>query len=291
MSPSAPTKTKTSLSITHIGTATAILSLDGINLLTDPFFSPAGSTWDIGITLAVSANPALSLAQLPPIDAVLLSHDDHVDNLDPPGRTLLDGRRVLTTPSAARNLAPRPGTRGLAPWETVTLRLNGRDVRVTATPTQHLPGGQCTGFLVHHPDGSVDRASGLPNAVWFAGDTVYLAELRDGIRARAHVTAAVLNLGAVYIPAAVVHALDPRAAGAEAEAPVEEGAADVQITMDGRQGARIVRELGAERLVPMHYEAWTHFTQGGEGLRRVFEEEGVLDRVCWLEPGKPVEVL
>lgn len=31
---------KSSISITHIGTATAILSIDGINFLTDPFVSP-----------------------------------------------------------------------------------------------------------------------------------------------------------------------------------------------------------------------------------------------------------
>lgn len=287
MAPS--TTTKSTLSITHIGTATAVLTLDGVNFLTDPFFSPAGSSWDLGITLAVSADPALSLAQLPPIDAVLLSHEDHVDNLDPPGRTLLNGRHVLTTPAGAANLFPRPGVRGLQPWETVTLRLGGKEFKVTATPCRHLPGGECTGFLVHHPDGSVDEASGLPNAVWFAGDTVHTPKLRDGIRRRAHVTAAVLNLGAAHVPAAVVNALNPETPAVHM--PLD--APNLQITMDGRQGARMVREIGAEWLVPMHYEAWTHFTQGGEGLREVFGEEGERDvagKVCWLVPGKAVEV-
>ena len=31
-----------SLQVTFIGTATAILDINGVNFLTDPFFSPAG---------------------------------------------------------------------------------------------------------------------------------------------------------------------------------------------------------------------------------------------------------
>ena len=105
------------LSLTHIGTATAIIHLDGVNLITDPVFSQAGTEWDLGIIiLKLKDTPALSLADLPPIDAVLLSHEDHADNLDEPGRGLLDGRQVLTTSDGAKKLAPRPGVRSLKPW-------------------------------------------------------------------------------------------------------------------------------------------------------------------------------
>lgn len=105
------------LSITHIGTATAIIHVDGVNLITDPVFSQAGTEWDMGImTLKLGNTPAMSLSTLPPIDAVLLSHEDHPDNLDEPGRALLDGRQVLTTSDGAKNLAPRPGVRALKPW-------------------------------------------------------------------------------------------------------------------------------------------------------------------------------
>lgn len=105
------------LALTHIGTATAIIHVDGINLLTDPVFSPAGTEWDLGImVLKISDTPAKSLADLPPIDAVLLSHEDHPDNLDEPGRATLDGRHVFTTPDGAKKLAPRPGVRAIKPW-------------------------------------------------------------------------------------------------------------------------------------------------------------------------------
>jgi L-ascorbate metabolism protein UlaG (beta-lactamase superfamily) len=108
---------KAPLAITYVGTATAIVHIDGVNFLTDPVFSPSGSEWDMGVVvLKLSDTPALGLADLPHIDAVLLSHEDHPDNLDEPGRVTLDGRHVLTTVDGAKKLAPRPGVRALRPW-------------------------------------------------------------------------------------------------------------------------------------------------------------------------------
>ncbi len=105
------------LEITHIGTATAIIHVNGVNILTDPVFSQAGHEWDMGIAILKSTEtPALGLADLPPIDAVLLSHEDHPDNLDEIGRATLDGRHVFTTADGARKLAPRPGVKAIAPW-------------------------------------------------------------------------------------------------------------------------------------------------------------------------------
>jgi hypothetical protein len=53
------------------------------------------------------------------VDAVLLSHDQHDDNLDAVGRALLPvaGAVVTTTPGAKR-LGRE--ARGLAPWATTT---------------------------------------------------------------------------------------------------------------------------------------------------------------------------
>ncbi|KAI9727391.1 MAG: hypothetical protein M1834_008462 [Cirrosporium novae-zelandiae] len=261
----APSNFKSTLNITHIGTATAILEVDGVNLLTDPFFSPAGTEWDVGITvLKNSDTPALGLQDLPPIDAVLLSHEDHQDNLDELGRQLLDGRHVLTTMDGAKKLAPRPGVRGLRPWETVTLAVGGKRFVVTATPCQHLPGGECTGFIITTDEFGISP-DGRPNAIYFSGDTVYMNELVQ-IRSKFHVVVAVLNLGAAKV-------LLP-------DGPL-------QVTMDGKQAARLFREIKADVLVPMHYESWGHFTQFGKELAQVFEEEGIKDKICWLTPGKP----
>ncbi|KAI5919591.1 Metallo-hydrolase/oxidoreductase [Camillea tinctor] len=260
----ASTSFKSSVSITHIGTATAILEIDGVNFLTDPYFSPNGTEWDVGIATLVSHyTPALALQDLPPIDAVLLSHEDHPDNLDELGRRLLDGRRVLTTIDGANKLGPRPGVKGLKPWETNTLSIGGKRFEVTATPCQHLPGGECTGFVLAASEfGSTD---GLPNAIYFSGDTIYLEEL-SRIREKWHVSIALLNLGAATV---VLPGSDE----------------PLLITMDGKQGARLFRDIGADVLVPMHFESWDHFREGKEALAAAFQEEGVGEKVKWLELG------
>lgn len=261
----ASTSFEVPINITFIGTATAVLEIDGINILTDPFFSPAGRVWDLGIaTLKVSNDPGLQMNQLPPIDAVLLSHEDHPDNLDDFGRQLLDGRRTFTTQDGAKNLAPRPGVVGMSPWETKPLHLDGERYEITATPCVHMPGGECIGFVITMP--KFGQTGGLPNAIWFSGDTVYTEELKE-IKTRFHVKVAIMNLG-----------------GAQ-------GPGGVPLTIDGKDSSRIFKEIGADILVPMHYESWSHFTENGEDLLEAFEQYGVADRVCWLEPGKKKKVL
>ncbi|RMJ24584.1 hypothetical protein PHISP_04540 [Aspergillus sp. HF37] len=261
---------KSSFRMTHIGTATAIFEIDNANVLTDPFFAPPGATWDMGggNMLKNAEAPALGLENLPPIDAILLSHEDHPDNLDELGRRLLDGRHVFTTQDGGKNLAPRPGVRGMKAWETASVVLGGKKYEITATPCQHLPGGESTGFILTTADFGMS-ADGRPNAIYFTGDTVYIDELAR-IPEKFHIVAAVMNLGSAH-------------------AALPDG--PVQITMDGKQGARLFRTIKADCLVPMHYESWDHFTQFGKDLVKVFEEEGIADRVRWLSPGKSVKIL
>lgn len=258
---------KSTLSITHVGTATAILELDSINLLTDPFFSPAGTEFEIqGLTLKISDTPALKLEDLPVIDAVLLSHEDHPDNLDSYGRQLLDGRVVFTTMDGASKLAPRRGVRGFKPWESADVTIGGKPFRVTATPCQHVPGGECTGFVLTTP--SFGETDGLPNAIYFTGDTVYIEELAK-LRDMFHISVALMNLGDAHAPIA-----DP----------------PINITMDGKQAARLARDIKADIVVPIHFDSWGHFMQKGDQLRKAFDEEG-LDNVIWLEPGVSTKVI
>ncbi|KAA8642969.1 hypothetical protein EYZ11_007258 [Aspergillus tanneri] len=255
--------------MTHIGTATAILSIDSVTFLTDPFFSPAGTEWDVGVAVLKNKDtPAMGLENLPPIDAILLSHEDHPDNLDELGRRLLDGRHVLTTVNGAKSLAPRPGVRGLKPWETVPLVLGGKKFQVTGTPCQHLPGGECTGFILEAEEFGLSP-DGRPNAIYFSGDTVYIEELSK-IPEKWHVVVAIMNFGSAH-------------------APLPSGS--LQITMDGKQGANLFRQLKADVLIPMHFESWGHFTQLGPALKPVLDGEGVGDKVCWLTPGESKKVL
>ncbi|KAK4189033.1 mitochondrial N-acyl-phosphatidylethanolamine-hydrolyzing phospholipase D [Podospora australis] len=269
MAPSAP-NFGTPLSITHIGTATALIHVgDDVTFITDPVFSPAGTEWDVGVTvLKLNTTPALGLADVPPIDAVLLSHEDHADNLDELGRRLLDGRVVLTTPDGAKNLAPRPGVQALRPWETTTVKLGSQTFEVTGTPCSHLPGGEVTGFIVTAP--SFGKSSdGKPNAIYFSGDTIYLPELAK-MKDEFHISVALLNLG---------------------KATVSLPDQDLVITLDGENAAKLFKEIEADVFVPMHFESWGHFYETKGDLQKSLEAQGVAENVLWLEPGKKTQIV
>jgi len=78
--------------------------------------------------------PAFSIDAIGRVDVVLLSHDQHADNLDPAGREFVAGSPLtLTTDSAALRLG---GTaRPLASWHKVILdRPDGDTLEIIAVP-------------------------------------------------------------------------------------------------------------------------------------------------------------
>ncbi|KAF5483072.1 hypothetical protein CGCS363_v015033 [Colletotrichum siamense] len=138
-----PPNSKSTVRVTHITTATVILEIDGVSFITDPVVDDAPTEYEIThltppgtprLFAKFETGPALGLHQLPIIDAVLLSHEDHTDNLDDEGRKLLDGRRVTTIPDGVNRLAPRPGVVPIKPWEMLTFQFQGVEWKITGTP-------------------------------------------------------------------------------------------------------------------------------------------------------------
>ncbi|KAG8745465.1 hypothetical protein FRC10_008008 [Ceratobasidium sp. 414] len=267
----APPGFQSKVDMTFIGTATAILSVDGVNFITDPAFDKEGTEYDLQIVMLKSlAGPALQLHDLPAIDAVLLSHEDHPDNLDTAGRVLLDGRTVVTTPDGANKLKPRPSVHPIRPWETLPLKIGGKEFNITGTPCVHLPGGESTGFILQTASFGTSP-EGLPNAIYFSGDTIYLEELAQ-MRKKFHIVLAILNLGDVRV--SLPGSSEP-----------------LQITLDGKSAAKLIRELEPDVVVPMHFDSWAHFTEPSAKSAKVFEEEGLKDKVTWLTPGVSTHIL
>src|SRR4051795_542595 len=130
-----------SLRITLIGGPTALIEVDGFRLLTDPTFDAPGSYRLPHVTLEKLTGPALSAESIGEIDAVLLSHDQHSDNLDRSGKEVLGkAKRVLTTQAGATRLGNH--AEGMAPWDVAVLTgAAGRTLPVPATPARHGPAG------------------------------------------------------------------------------------------------------------------------------------------------------
>ena len=91
--------------VTLIGGPTALIEIGGFRLLTDPTFDAPGEYRLPHVTLKKTSSPALTVQEVGPIDAVLLSHDQHSDNLDNSGRAFLnEAARVITTVAGAKRL-------------------------------------------------------------------------------------------------------------------------------------------------------------------------------------------
>ncbi|HKV99890.1 MAG TPA: MBL fold metallo-hydrolase [Vicinamibacterales bacterium] len=250
------------LRVTYIGGPTAFIEFAGFRVVTDPTFDPAGTEYPTAAyTLHKTQSPAAAVGDLGNVDAVLLSHDHHFDNLDHAGRRFLaDVPVTYTTVAGAERLGGR--ARGLAPWESVdAVTASGRTVRITATPARHGPAGgdrgPCLGFVLE-ADGS---------AVYVSGDTVWFDDVEE-IGRRFSISAALLNMGAARVAAAGPHALTFTAADA------------VQLATAWPQAT----------IVPLHFEGWQHFTESRADIERAFEDAGLSARLRWLTPGAAVSL-
>ncbi|MEV6385188.1 ester cyclase [Streptomyces sp. NPDC051773] len=256
VTPAAPT-------VTVLGGPTALIRLAGWTLLTDPTFDAAGTEYQDGpVRLRKTSDPALKPAQLPALDAALVSHTQHRDNLDTTGRTVLSGApQVFTTVDGAADLGE--GAVGLKPWETRVLSMPGRTtLNITSVPARHGPVGSetltgpVTGFLLHTDDGSAPT-------VYVSGDTVDL-DAMSALADRYRVDVALLHLGAAGF----------------------EELGDVRLSLTAAQAVEARRLLGDPFVVAVHAEGWAHYTEDRGQAQRAFDAAGV--PLHWPTPGRPV---
>jgi L-ascorbate metabolism protein UlaG (beta-lactamase superfamily) len=240
------------LSLTLVGGPTAVIEFSGVRWLTDPTFSEPGEYSG----LVKTSGPAMSVEQIGPVDVVLLSHDQHSDNLDPAGREMLaDVPLVLTTTAGAERLGVAGGL-GLEPWETTT----GNGVEVMAVPALHGPpggesqSGPVIGFVLS--DGE--------NTVYVSGDNASVDVVAQVAARWPHFDVAVLFAGGVQI------------------ARRFDGA---YLTLSSDRAAQAAEILGAEAVIPLHFEGWTHFLHGAEQLRDSFAGYGIAARLRMPERG------
>ncbi|MBC2905320.1 MBL fold metallo-hydrolase [Streptomyces cupreus] len=247
------------LPVRVLGGPTAFFEYGGLNFLTDPTFDAPGEYGGPGRpTLRKLAPSPVAPTDLGRIDVVLLSHDEHADNLDHAGRALLaDVPLTLTTPSGGSRLGGN--AKGMADWETVQLdRPGGGTVTVTAVPAIHGPGPReavepITGEVV----GFVLTGEGLPS-VYVSGDNASLDAVKETADRFGPVDTAILFAGAPRFPV------------------LFDGA---PLVLDSAQAAEAARILDARRVVPVHCDSWAHFTEGREDVVAAFQAAGLADRL------------
>jgi L-ascorbate metabolism protein UlaG (beta-lactamase superfamily) len=249
------------LFITLIGGPTALIEIDGFRLLTDPTFDAPGDYPLPHVTLEKLIGPALSASEIGEIDAVLLSHDQHADNLDRSGKEFLaKAKRVLTTEIGAGRLGAH--AEGFAPWATTKLSKDGKSLTITATPARHGPAGveplagDVIGFVLS-PKGSAP--------IYVSGDTTWY----DGVAE----VARRFKCGVVL----------PFAGAAQTRGPFH-------LTMDTNDTIETARAFPDAVIVPVHTDGWAHFKQNAQDLRVSFDALGFGKRLKLLEPGVRTEI-
>ena len=183
------------LGVTYIGHSSFLIQMGGLNLLVDPVFA----TWLI--VLRRLRRPGIAMKDLPPIDAVLLSHA-HMDHLNLPSlRKIIRHTRQISgrapeviVPWGVADLVENLGfskVRTLQWWQSVRLG----NIDITLTPSKHWGARKVTD--THRGFGGYVLRSG-EQALYHSGDTAYFNGFRE-IAERLAPQVALLPIGA-YSP-------------------------------------------------------------------------------------------
>jgi L-ascorbate metabolism protein UlaG (beta-lactamase superfamily) len=239
--------------ISVLGGPTTVVDIAGRRIVMDPTFDPPGPHG----YLTKVAGPAVGAEALGALDAVLISHDQHPDNLDDAGRRVaLAASLILTNPSAADRLG-RPAI-GLSPWETYEFSGRGKTLAVQAVPAVHGPTDgvrDASGHVNCEVTGFVLSGPGLPS-IYLSGDNASIKAVQDVANRIGHIDIAVLFAGAARVPTK------------------ERGR---PLTLTAARAAAAAELLGATLVIPAHVDGWTHFNEGVDEFVNAFDQAGISD--------------
>ncbi len=249
-----------------IGTATVLLRYGGFTVLTDPNFLHRGDHAKLGYGLRSRrlTEPALSIAELPPLDFVVLSHH-HGDHFDEVATAQLDKRLpILTTNHAARKLGSDGFTASVAldTWESQEVRRGDARVTVTAMPGMHAP--RPLGALLPPVMGSMlEFADGAGTAfrLYITGDTLVHDRLEEIPRRYPDIDLGLIHLGGTRV-------------------------LGVLVTMDAAQGVRALQIVRPRTAVPIHHGDYTVFKDPLENFRRAAASASLPTDVRYVERGE-----
>jgi L-ascorbate metabolism protein UlaG (beta-lactamase superfamily) len=262
----APTGDGATGALTFIGTATVLLRYGGFTVLTDPNFLHRGESAYLGLGLRSKrrTEPAMELADLPPLDFVVLSHHhgDHFDERAAQG--LPKDLPIVTGPHSARKLRRQGFVHPIAlrTWESQEIHRGRARVVVTSLPGKHAP--QPLQAVLPPVMGAMlefDGPGHPPLRLYVTGDTLLFDRLAEIPARYPEIDLCLLHLGGTRV-------------------------AGVLLTMDAAQGVRALQLIRPRSAVPVHYDDYTVFRSPLEDFRRLAATEPLDTEIRYVERGE-----
>jgi L-ascorbate metabolism protein UlaG (beta-lactamase superfamily) len=226
-----------------IGNATTLIRFAGFTVLTDPAFLHKWGHADLGhgIWARREVEPACQVADLPPLDLIVLSHyhGDHFD--DVAARDLDKDIPIVTTDHAVAELGKLGFDRGLAldTWNSQVVEKGDARLEITAMPAKHATDDALASMLMPVNGRMLDfsRDGRQLYRLYITGDTMLHDRLQDIARWYPEIDLGLIHAGGTTLFVTVV-------------------------TMTGAQAVRAVEITKPRVAIPIHYNDYSVFMSG-----------------------------
>jgi L-ascorbate metabolism protein UlaG (beta-lactamase superfamily) len=232
-----------------IGNATTLIRFGGLTILTDPAFMHSGTHTYLGhgIWARREVEPACQVADLPPIDLLLLSHfhGDHFD--EAAARDLDQDLPVISTADAVGKLQSLGFGQGypLDTWQSHRVEKGQARVEITAMPAKHATDDAIAAMLMPVNGHMLEfsHANQALYRLYITGDTMPHDQLGEIPRAYPDIDLGLFHAGGTTLFVTVV-------------------------TMTGEQAVRAVELVRPRTAIPIHYNDYSVFMSGLDDFRQ-----------------------
>lgn len=249
-----------------VGNATTVIRFGGLTILTDPAFLHRGEHVYLGhgIWARREVEPACQIADLPPIDLVVLSHyhGDHFD--DVAARQLDKNLPIVSTADAVDKLKALGFERGhaLATWESVEVHKGDATLSITAMPAKHATDDAVDAMLMPVNGHLLDFSRNGEHLyrLYISGDTMLVDDLHDIPRRYSAIDLGLIHTGGTTFLVTVV-------------------------TMTGEQGVRAVEITKPRVAIPIHYNDFSVFLSGLDDFQKAAQNTSASTEFVYLAHG------
>jgi L-ascorbate metabolism protein UlaG (beta-lactamase superfamily) len=250
-----------------IGNATTLIRFGGLTILTDPAFLHKGEHVDLGhgIWARREVEPACQIADLPPIDLIVLSHyhGDHFD--DVAAQELNKKLPIVSTAHAVDKLSALGFQHGhpLNTWESLEVHKGDTTLTITAMPAKHATDDAVNELLMPVNGHILDfnRNDHHLYRLYITGDTMLTDNLEDIPRRYPGIDLGLIHTGGTTFLVTVV-------------------------TMTGEQAVKAVEITKPHTAIPIHYNDFSVFRSGLDDFKKAAQTSTTTTKFVYLAHGE-----